>query len=145
MDLGRINGSRSPGTPDAESTLMAIVLVVNDDRDMLEVYQELLSEMGHRAVPRLDLDPDPEEVLRARADALVIDLQTDAHPAAGLEVIEALRKHPATRTIPIVLSTGAANEVKPLQPRLASLEVPVLIKPFGTDEFKEVVERILPA
>ena len=123
---------------------MAVVLVVNDDRDMLELYEALLAEMGHRAVPRLELDPEPEEVLKARAEALVIDLQADAHPVAGLEVIEALRKHPATREIPIVLSTGAANEVKPLQQRLSTLKVPVLIKPFDTDEFKVVVGRLLP-
>jgi CheY-like chemotaxis protein len=136
--------AEATGTPVAASLLMAIVLVVNDDRDMLEVYEALLAEMGHRAVPRLELDPEPDEVLKAGADALVIDLQANAHPAAGLEVIEALRQHPATREIPIVLSTGAANEVKPLQPRLSTLNVPVLIKPFGTDEFKEVVRRVLP-
>ncbi len=111
---------------------------------MLEVYEALLAEMGHRAVPRLELDPNPEEVLKARADALVIDLQAGAHPVAGLKVIEALRSNPATQKIPIVLSTGAANEVKPLLNRLSKLDVPVLIKPFATDEFKNVVGRVLP-
>jgi CheY-like chemotaxis protein len=123
---------------------MAVVLVVNDDRDMLDVYEALLTGMGHRAVPRLELAPEPEEVLKARADAVVIDLQADAHPVAGLTVIEALRHHPATGKIPIVLSTGAATEVKPLAKRLAQLDVPVLIKPFATEEFEQIVRRVLP-
>jgi CheY-like chemotaxis protein len=123
---------------------MSVVLVVNDDRDMLEVYEALLSGMGHRAVPRLELAPEPEEVVQAQADAVVIDLQADAHPVAGLEVIEALRRHPATGKIPIVLSTGAVTAVKPLAKRLAQLDVPILIKPFASEEFEQVVRRVLP-
>jgi CheY-like chemotaxis protein len=126
---------------------MAVVLVVNDDRDMLEVYQAMLGEMGHQAVPRLDLDPDPNpgKVIETGAEALVIDLQAEADPMAGLSVIEELRHHPATRDMPIILSTGAAAEVQRLSARLSQLQVPVLIKPFDVDEFRVVVQRLLPS
>jgi CheY-like chemotaxis protein len=122
---------------------MAVVLVVNDDRDMLEVYQAMLGEMGHQVVPRLDLDPDPGTVIETGAEALVIDLQREADPMAGLNVIEELRQHPATRDMPIILSTGAAAEVQHLSPRLSQLQVPVLIKPFDVDEFHDVVQRLV--
>jgi CheY-like chemotaxis protein len=123
---------------------MAVVLVVNDDRDMLEVYQAMLAEMGHRVVPRLRLEPHPEQVTEAQADALIIDLQRDADPMAGLTVIEELRRDPATRKLPIVLSTGAAAEVRRLSTRLSQLEVPVLIKPFDVDQFRDVMQRLVP-
>jgi CheY-like chemotaxis protein len=123
---------------------MAVVLVVNDDQDMLDIYQGLLAEMGHKVVPRLRLEPDPEDVLETHADALVIDLQREADPMAGLTVIEELRRHPATRDLPIVLSTGAAAEVPRLTNRLSQLQVPVLIKPFAADEFQDVVRRLVP-
>lgn len=124
---------------------MAVVLVVNDDRGMLEVYQAMLGEMGHQAVPRLDLDPDPGKVIETGAEALVIDLQAEADPMAGLSVIEELRHHPATRDMPIILSTGAAAEVQRLSARLSQLQVPVLIKPFDVEEFRDVVQRLLPS
>jgi len=124
---------------------MAVVLVVNDDRDMLEVYQAMLGEMGHHAVPRLDLDPDPANVIETGAEALVIDLQAEADPIAGLKVIEELRHHPATRNLPIILSTGAAADVRRLSARLSQLEVPVLIKPFDIDDFRDVVQRLVPS
>jgi CheY-like chemotaxis protein len=123
---------------------MAVVLVVNDDRDMLKVYQALLADMGHEVVPRLRLEPDPQNVIETQADALVIDLQDKADPQAGLTVIEELRRHPRTRQLPIVLSTGAVAEVQPLMKRLNRLQVPVLIKPFAADDFQNVVRNLVP-
>jgi CheY-like chemotaxis protein len=123
---------------------MSVVLVVNDDRDMLDVYGAVLEEMGHQPILRVDLDPDPEVVIATRAEAVVIDLQAEADRLAGLKAIEALRAHPATREVPIVLATAAVEEVHPLVERLDKLEVPVLIKPFALDELRDVLGRVLP-
>jgi CheY-like chemotaxis protein len=122
---------------------MALVLVVNDDRDMLDLYAAVLEEMGHRPLPRKDLQPDPETVLESGAQALVIDLRADADPLSGLHVIESLRSHPATRDLPVVLCTGEASQATKLRPRLRQLGVPVLTKPFPITAFKEVVGGVL--
>ena len=124
---------------------MAVVLVVNDDADMLDVYEAVLTELGHQPVPRLEMLPDPDSVVQIGADAVVIDLQAEAHPMAGLRVIEALRRHPATQTLPIVLSTGAVQEAKRLADQLERLGVPVLLKPFAIDQLRDVLGRVLPA
>ena len=123
---------------------MALVLVVNDDRDMLDLYGAVIEEMGHQPLLRVDLDPDPEIVMATGADAVVIDLQAEADRLAGLRAIEALRADPATRDVPIVLATAAAQEVRPLAKRLKSLDVPVLIKPFAIDQLRDVLGRLLP-
>ena len=123
---------------------MALVLVVNDDRDMLDLYGAVIEEMGHQPLLRVDLDPDPEIVIATGADAVVIDLQAEADRLAGLRAIEALRADPATRDVPIVLATAAAQEVRPLAKRLKSLDVPVLIKPFAIDQLRDVLGRLLP-
>ena len=123
---------------------MALVLVVNDDRDMLDLYGAVIEEMGHQPLLRVDLDPDPEIVMATGADAVVIDLQAEADRLAGLRAIEALRADPATRDVPIVLATAAAHEVRPLAKRLKSLDVPVLIKPFAIDQLRDVLGRLLP-
>jgi len=123
---------------------MALVLVVNDDRDMLDLYGAVIEEMGHQPVLRVDLDPDPEIVIATGADAVVIDLQAEADRLAGLRAIEALRADPATRDLPIVLATAAAREVRPLAKRLETLDVPVLIKPFAIDQLRDVLGPLLP-
>jgi CheY-like chemotaxis protein len=90
------------GTQRAEADDMATVLVVNDDPEMLDLYEALLEEMGHRAVPRKDLEPQPETVINLGADGLVIDLQAEEDAESGLHVIESLRSHPATSNLPVM-------------------------------------------
>jgi CheY-like chemotaxis protein len=123
---------------------VAVVLVVNDDRDMLAMYEAILAEMGHRAIPRQDFEPAPETVIKLGVDGLVIDLQGQQDSEAGLRVIESLRSHPATTELPVVLCTGAALETDKLRKKLQELRVPVLVKPFPVETFKEVVSKVLP-
>jgi len=124
---------------------VAVVLVVNDDRDMLDLYAEVLEGMGHRAVLRTDAAPEPETVLETGAHAVVIDLQAEADRLAGLHAIERLRSHPATQAVPILLATAASPEdIQPIAQQLESLRVPVLIKPFALDQLRDVLGRVLP-
>lgn len=122
---------------------MAVVLVVNDDQDLLDVYGSVIEEMGHEPVLRVDLEPDPSVVLATRAEAVVIDLQGRADQLAGLRAIEALRANPRTRAVPIVLATAAVDEVQPLVEHLEQLDVPILIKPFPLDQLRDVLGRVL--
>jgi CheY-like chemotaxis protein len=124
---------------------MAVVLVVNDDPDMLDLYAAVLEDMGHHAVVRVEADPEPDTVLEAGADAVVIDLQAEADPVAGMRAIEVLRSSPATQAIPIILATAASpREMQPIAGRLEELRVPVLRKPFGVDRFQNLIGRLLP-
>jgi CheY-like chemotaxis protein len=133
------------GTQRAEADDMATVLVVNDDPEMLDLYEALLEEMGHRAVPRKDLEPQPETVINLGADGLVIDLQAEEDAESGLHVIESLRSHPATSNLPVILCTGAVAEAHEVRRRLEDLRVPLLIKPFPVERFREVVSELLPS
>lgn len=129
----------------AHTGIVAVVLVVNDDRDMLDLYAAVLEEMGHRAVLRIDAEPEPETVLAEGAQAVVIDLQAEADRLAGLHAIERLRSHPETQAVPIVLATAASpEEIRPIAKRLQSLGVPVLIKPFELDQLRDVLGKVLP-
>ena len=112
---------------------------------MLDMYAAVLEEMGHRPVRRIRVDPKPETVIAAGAEAVVLDLEAQADSLAGLRVIEELREDPATEKVPIILCTAATEEVRPLMPRLEELQVPVLIKPFAIDQLRDVIGQVLPA
>jgi CheY-like chemotaxis protein len=123
---------------------MAVVLVVNEDRDMLDMYGAVLEEMGHRPVLKARIQPRPETVIANGAEALLLDLEAETDPVAGLRVIEALRADPATQEVPIILCTAAPEDVRPLSKRLDDLDVPVLVKPFHIETLRDVIGQVLP-
>jgi CheY-like chemotaxis protein len=124
---------------------MAVVLVVNDDNDMLDMYESMLLSLGHEPIAKQTVDSGPETVRDVGADALVVDLQRPREDEYGLRLIEDLRADEETRAIPIVLCTGAADAVESLRPRLDALAVPIVVKPFSIDELEQTLSEVLQA
>jgi CheY-like chemotaxis protein len=122
---------------------MAVVLVVNDDNDMLDMYESMLLSLGHEPIAKQTVDSGPETVRDVGADALVVDLQRPREDEYGLRLIEDLRADEETRAIPIVLCTGAADAVESLRPRLDALAVPIVVKPFSIDELEQTLSEVL--
>jgi DNA-binding response OmpR family regulator len=124
---------------------MARILVINDDAAILRLYEDLLSELGHEAVTQATARTGPQTVRDVQADMLVVDLQQPDEHEYGLRIIEEIRATPDLTAFPIVLCSGATEELAPVLPRLASLDIPVLQKPFEVDELARTVETALRA
>ena len=131
------------GTADALAGVMAVVLVVNDDDAMLDVYASVLQTMGHEPVTKLSVESGPETVQDIGAQALVVDLQAPGGDAAGLRIIEDLRADPQMVNFPIVLCSGAPDALDSLQSRLEALRVRVVAKPFTLAELEAKLRAAL--
>ena len=114
---------------------MAIVLVVNDDRDLLETYEELVASMGHE-VAREAITSGPQTVREVGADALIVDLQSPAEGEVGLRIIEEVRSHPDTSDLPIILCSAAPEAIDAHRSKLEAWRVPVVAKPFTLEELE---------
>ena len=122
---------------------MAIVLVVNDDRDTLATYEDVLESLGHEPVAKETIDSGPETVREVGADALLVDLQAPDDDQFGLRIIEEVRSDPAISDLPIILATGAAENVDTLRERLDPLDVPVIVKPFSIETLEQHLRAVL--
>ena len=123
---------------------MAVVLVINDDRDLLETYQDVIRQMGHEPVAKLASRSGAETVRETGAQALVVDLERPDESDFGLRVVEQVRADPELRALPIIVCTGAAEpHLRPVRGRLTELGVPVLPKPFTLPEFEAALEHML--
>ena len=122
---------------------MAVVLVVNDDNAMLDMYESMLMALGHEPITKETVASGPETVRDVGADALVVDLQRPNEDEYGLRIIEELRADEETRAIPIVLCTGAADALESLRPRLDALAVPIVVKPFSIGELEQTLRDVL--
>jgi two-component system, cell cycle response regulator DivK len=117
------------------------ILVVEDDPDLLRIMMHTLSSAGYRAMPAYGGEDALRKIQRDRYDLILTDL---AMPKmSGVELIEILKRDPATAQIPVVAVTAywmdsfgdAANDVGCDGH---------LVKPFRSADLLRVVGKYLP-
>jgi CheY-like chemotaxis protein len=82
------------------------VLVVEDNRQNLELVQFLLEEAGMEVRSAADVKQARAELERELPDLVLMDMQLPG--VAGLELVAELRRHPRFRALPIVALTAHA-------------------------------------
>ncbi len=111
---------------------MASVLIVEDNADLREMYQEILAMGGHTTSVAENAGDGLSELTNGRADVVVLDLGISG-PVAAL--IEAVQKASGR----IVLASGA----KDLPERAASLGAAAYLqKPFTPELLLSTVESV---
>ena len=82
------------------------VLLVEDNRQNLELVQFLLEEAGHRVRSAADARTARAELEREMPDLVLMDMQLPG--TDGLELVAELRQEPRFRHLPIVALTAHA-------------------------------------
>ena len=82
------------------------VLIVEDNRQNLELVQFLLEEVGHRVRSAGDARSARVELDRELPDLVLMDMQLPG--TDGLELVQELRQDPRFRRLPIVALTAHA-------------------------------------
>ena len=86
-----------------------LIMLVDDDRDFLEINRGLLEARGYRVV----CFPDPDEALaalkRERPDLLVTDLMMK-NLDSGFSLARAIKSERALAGIPVILVTAVASQ-----------------------------------
>jgi CheY-like chemotaxis protein len=112
------------------------VLLVEDDRDTREMYNQYLSYSGMIVTEAATGRRALERVAEHRPDVVVTDI---AMPEMdGLELSRRLRAKATTRDLPIIAVSGQASE----RAREAGADV-VLDKPCEPDTLLHVIEDVL--
>ena len=87
------------------------VLIVDDDKDLVEAISVLLQAKGYQAICAFS---GQEGFAKAKADApqlIILDVMM-AHQSEGFDIARTLKSDEATKNIPIVLLTGIRREMK---------------------------------
>lgn len=127
----------SPAHPPAHPP--ARILLADDNADMRDYLMHLLSPL-YRVNAVGDGRAAWEAILQQPPDLVLADVMMPG--INGLELLQALRSHPQTREIPIILLSARAGEPS----RLEGLELGAddyLIKPFSARELLTQVESNL--
>ena len=114
----------------------ATVLVIDDEKDVLELLWYNLEKGGFDVVAARDGESGLEAATASPPDAIILDVMMPG--LDGLGVCKRLREQPRTARIPIILLTAKAGEAD----RVVGLELGAddyVVKPFSP---RELVARI---
>lgn len=120
-----------------------LILVINDDDSILELFQLLLESEGYTVKTSLEIIENIKDVEEIKPDLVILDLKLGMHEA-GWTMMQKLRMYPPTQNIPIILCTAALNEVREQEATLEDKGIPVVYKPFSVDELLKAVRSVLP-
>lgn len=114
------------------------VLAINDDRELLRLYAELLSDEGYRVSVDVLPATDLADVRALAPDLVVLDLVVGDQDR-GTAFLELLRGDPTTRDLPVVVCSADSERLGQLEGWLLGLSSSVLRKPFDIDELLAAV------
>ncbi|MGA2091951.1 MAG: response regulator [Sedimentisphaerales bacterium] len=98
--------------PDNQQSKPAVILVVDDNRENLELLEAYLEDIDCRAIAASDGPEALEAVKNDKPDLILLDIMMPK--MSGFEVCRRVKNDPATNHIPIIMVT-ALNEFGDMQ------------------------------
>jgi CheY-like chemotaxis protein len=120
---------------------MAKILVVDDDKSIVDVLQHVLTRKGYSVCVAYDGKEGLAMARQEKPDLIILDLmmpEIDGITASGI-----LFQDPALRQIPVLILT-AKESARPMLDLLPNVCL-YMSKPFDPPELLKVVQRLLPA
>jgi two-component system, cell cycle response regulator DivK len=116
------------------------VLVVDDLRDMRELYKEFLDLNGFQVVQAANGIEALSVAQSVRPAAIVMDLEMPA--MGGSEATRALKQDERTKSIPIIVLTGSSRESQLSEAKAAGCAA-LLRKPCMPEVLLEAIRHVL--
>lgn len=116
------------------------VLIVDDSIEYLNFVQVLLEAEGFRANCVSSSGAMVAHINRERPDLIISDVRIPGE--APFVVLDTLMSLDQLRDIPVLICSGAVQEIEEHSVRLASAGVEVLLKPFDIEELLGRVHRL---
>lgn len=123
------------------SVAAPLVLVVDDDRSIVNVLRDTLKTRGYSIAAAYDGAEAMAAIRKRKPDLILLDLQMPVMD--GYEVIEAVKTDPDLKDIPIVIMT--AYQIDRSRVDIVGMAEQKVDKPFSAEELVRRVEALLAA
>lgn len=118
------------------------ILVINDTPEILELFQDLLTEEGYEVILYSFATHDTAEIVRHRPDLIILDYIFGTEKL-GWQLLQKLKMRRETAGIPVIICTAAVKEVREIEGYLLAKGVTVVPKPFDIDDLLLAVTNAL--
>lgn len=133
--------STTDGATDASATAPGRILIVEDEGNILEALNFILSRAGWDVRGHGKGDTALEEVARVAPDMLVLDVMLPGR--SGFDILRDLRAQPATSALPVLMLT-AKGQAKDRDQAMALGANAFLTKPFANADLLDVIASMGP-
>jgi CheY-like chemotaxis protein len=114
-------------------------LVVNDTQEILELFDDILGEMGYETVLMTYAPRELTRIKEAKPDLIVVDFLMGDREMLGWQLLQKLKMDRATDSIPIIACTAAVKQVQEQQGYLTEQGVQVVLKPFNVVQLEQAI------
>ncbi len=116
------------------------IVAVDDSPELLEIVQTCLEAEGYRVVASRDLEGATPTVKETRPDLVIADVRGGG--VADWHAVNSVKLDSSTASVPMLVCTGAVQELREREPWLREHGCDVLLKPFDLDELLAKVEQL---
>ncbi len=120
------------------------ILIVDDDRVILELLEKKLSASGYQVVRAATGAEALQKAREARPSLILMDIMLP--DIDGPEVVSMLKKDSDTETIPVIFLSGIVSRddsKKKIQVTVAGFSYDAIPKPFDFDELLKEIRKVL--
>lgn len=82
---------------------MARIMIIDDDRDIVDSLSMVLEGNGYQVVAKLDTQELIPSIRAANPDLILLDIMFPDDPQAGFKAARELRRNEAMRHIPVLI------------------------------------------
>lgn len=119
---------------------MARILIVDDEKDVLELAQEILEEEGYTVLSTPDGKAVFELVSSFQPDLILLDVVL--LDTSGLDILRKLKRNKKTRGIKVILFTALGTEVDLMLEKKDKAD-DYILKPFNNKDLTDKVSKQL--
>ncbi|UCE99527.1 MAG: response regulator [Planctomycetota bacterium] len=116
------------------------ILIVDDEPDLVQTLQERLEINGYDVVTANNGKEGLEKVVQEKPHIILLDVIMPVMD--GLEMLEALRKHPESKDTAVIMLTARSQRQDIVRARACDVQA-YLVKPFDLRELIEKIENIV--
>lgn len=118
------------------------IVIINDDQDILDLYEALLSDEGYDVITSKLAFEHPAAVELLHPDLVMLDLKFGTQ-LEGWKMMQKLRLYRPTADLPIIVCTAALREAREQEDHLRAEGIGIVYKPFAIDHLLLAVRQML--